>query len=307
MAGGTLTLGVPAEDYPSVYRLFDASGRALEPDEMPAVRAARGERLEHVQVDWETPRGLRTVLVSGSTIASAAGAEVTVMTFEDVTALEGARRRSSLLADELRVDARQRRRRDHRAVAGPQADLRQRGGRALLRHPAGTGAGPVRRRDLPARASRRRTELGRPLDLARLPGRLALAGLSPEPVTIRSRDLATGEIRWARIKATAVHDPDGGVRLAINVIEDITELKRSEEAQRFLAEASRRLSGSSLDYELTLRGGDRAGGADLADRVSGRCSSTSTARRARGGRGDADGRGVARARADDRADDRAGG
>jgi serine phosphatase RsbU (regulator of sigma subunit) len=42
------------------------------------------------------------------------------------------------------------------------------------------------------------------------------------------------------------------VRLAINVIEDITELKRSEEAQRFLAEASRRFSGSSLDYERTL-------------------------------------------------------
>ena len=59
-------------------------------------------------------------------------------------------------------------------------------------------------------------------------------------------------MRWARIKATAVRDPDGGVRLAINVIEDITELKRSEEAQRFLAEASRRLSGSSLDYERTL-------------------------------------------------------
>ena len=69
---------------------------------------------------------------------------------------------------------------------------------------------------------------------------------------MRSRDLETGEVRWARIKATAVHDPDGGVRLAINVIEDITELKRSEEAQRFLAEASRRLSGSSLDYERTL-------------------------------------------------------
>ena len=58
-------------------------------------------------------------------------------------------------------------------------------------------------------------------------------------------------MRWARIKSTAVRDPDGGVRLAINLIEDITELKRSEEAQRFLAEASRRLAGS-LDYERTL-------------------------------------------------------
>ena len=59
-------------------------------------------------------------------------------------------------------------------------------------------------------------------------------------------------MRWSRIKATGVRDPDGGVRLAINLVEDITELKRSEESQRFLAEASRRLAGSSLDYERTL-------------------------------------------------------
>ena len=149
-------------------------------------------------------------------------------------------------------------------------------------------------------------ELGRPLDLARLPGRLALAGLDPEPVVMRSRDLETGEIKWARIKATAVHDPDGGVRLAINVIEDITELKRSEESQRFLAEASRRLSGSSLDYERTLAAVGRAGGAGAGRRVRRR---SRRRRRAAGGgaRGDAHGRGVARALAGDRADDRRAG
>jgi hypothetical protein len=92
---------------------------------------------------------------------------------------------------------------------------------------------------------------GQPLELSRLPGRLALAGLDPEPIIIRSRDRETGELRWTRIKSTAVPDAHGGVRLAINVLEDITELKRSEEAQRFLAEASRRLAGS-LDYEPTI-------------------------------------------------------
>ena len=44
---------------------------------------------------------------------------------------------------------------------------------------------------------------------------------------------------------------DGSVRLAINVIEDVTELKQVEQAQRFLAEASRMLA-DSLDYEATL-------------------------------------------------------
>jgi PAS domain S-box-containing protein len=96
-------------------------------------------------------------------------------------------------------------------------------------------------------------EEGRPFELERLPGRAALAGEEPEPATVCFRDRTTGEIRWARIKSTPVRDDDGGggVRLAINVIEDITELKRSEHAQRFLAEASRTLA-SSLDYERTL-------------------------------------------------------
>ena len=94
-------------------------------------------------------------------------------------------------------------------------------------------------------------EDGGPLDLDRLPGRLALAG----------RDAGAGHHPgarphhrrgvWARIKATAVRDAAGNVRLAINLVEDITELKRSEQAQRFLAEASRRLAGT-LDYERTL-------------------------------------------------------
>ena len=218
---------------------------------MPAVRAARGERLEHVQVDWDTPSGRRSVLVSAFTIALDADRRVTVVTFEDVTSLEGARRRSSLLADELRVmldnvaDAITVQSPDHKLIYANEAASRHYGiprGQALDQFDAATY---LRRFDAT-------DDAGRPLDLARLPGRLALAGLDPEPVLVRSRELATGEVRWARIKATAVYDSDGRVRLAINVIEDITELKRSEEAQRFLAEASRRLSGSSLDYELTL-------------------------------------------------------
>jgi PAS domain-containing protein len=251
LAGGALRLGVPAEDYPRTYRLYDASGRPLGPDEMPAVRAARGEVLEHVQVDWETPDGLRTLIVSGSTITLASGRRVTLVTFEDATALEGARRRSSLLADELRVmldnvaDAITVQSPDHKLIYANEA---------AARHYGIPGDSDLAHFDVLRYLERFEAtdELGRPLDVARLPGRLALAGLDPEPVVIRSRDRETGEVKWARIKATAVHDPDGGVRLAINVIEDITELKRSEEAQRFLAEASRRLSGSSLDYERTL-------------------------------------------------------
>jgi len=204
-------------------------------------------------------------VVSGSTIALEGGRAVTVVTFEDVTSLEGARRRSSLLADELRVmldnvaDAITVQSPDHKLIYANEAASRHYG------IPTGTAL-----EDFNVVTYLRRFEVsddtGRPLDLARLPGRLALAGLDPEPIVVRFRELATGGVHWARIKATAVHDPDGGVRLAINVIEDITELKRSEEAQRFLAEASRRFSGSSLDYERTLAAVGELAIPSLADR-----------------------------------------
>ena len=76
-------------------------------------------------------------------------------------------------------------------------------------------------------------------------------GEEPEPVLIQFIDRETGERRWSRIKARPVHDADGSVRLAINVIEDVTELKQVEQSQRFLAEASRALA-DSLEYESTL-------------------------------------------------------
>ena len=87
LAGGALTLGVPAEEYPRAYRLCDAvraRARRRTRCRRCARRAAR--RSSHVQVDWDTPDGLRTVLVSGSTIALDGGRRVTVVTFEDVTA-----------------------------------------------------------------------------------------------------------------------------------------------------------------------------------------------------------------------------
>jgi PAS domain S-box-containing protein len=91
----------------------------------------------------------------------------------------------------------------------------------------------------------------RPVGPEDLPGRKALQGLDPEPMTLRYRPATGGPERWTRIKARGLRGPDGGVRMAITVIEDITELKQTELTQRFLAEASRLLA-DSLDYEATL-------------------------------------------------------
>ena len=94
-------------------------------------------------------------------------------------------------------------------------------------------------------------EDGKPFPIDKLPGRRALAGEEPEPVIVRYRVRATGEARWSRVKARPLRAPDGSVAQAINVIEDITDLKQAEETQRLLAEAGRVLAGS-LDYEETL-------------------------------------------------------
>ena len=55
---------------------------------------------------------------------------------------------------------------------------------------------------------------------------------------------------WLLTKATLYTDPSGE-RLAINIIEDVTEAKDAELRQRFLAEAGQLLA-TSLDYEQTL-------------------------------------------------------
>jgi serine phosphatase RsbU (regulator of sigma subunit) len=53
-------------------------------------------------------------------------------------------------------------------------------------------------------------------------------------------------------KATPVFDSRGGLSMVISVIEDLTDVKRAELAQRLLAEAGQALS-SSLDYEQALK------------------------------------------------------
>jgi PAS domain S-box-containing protein len=89
------------------------------------------------------------------------------------------------------------------------------------------------------------TEDGEPFPMERLPGRLALLGEPAEAVT-RQVNVATHEERWTMVKATPIHDDEGNVVMAINVIEDITDLKRSELAQRVLAEVGK-IVGSSLE------------------------------------------------------------
>lgn len=95
-------------------------------------------------------------------------------------------------------------------------------------------------------------ERGRRLTLDDLPSARALAGQTPEPLLVRNVVRGTGTERWLLHKATPVFDDDGGLSLVINVIEDVSDVKRAELSQRLLAQAGKELS-SSLDYEQTLQ------------------------------------------------------
>ena len=95
-------------------------------------------------------------------------------------------------------------------------------------------------------------EDGSPLSDREYPTSRVLRGENPGPVTIRIVKRPTGEERWRVTKARGVNDSRGRPRLVVSVIEDITDRKRSELAQRLLSRTGDVLA-SSLDYEQTLR------------------------------------------------------
>jgi PAS domain S-box-containing protein len=108
-------------------------------------------------------------------------------------------------------------------------------------------------------------EHGRELDLDEMPGRKLFAGEVAKPLLVRNIVRATGEERWLVVRSSPVLDPESGhVEYAVNVFENITEVKRAQLTESFMAEASRVLA-SSLDYPHTLRHVARLAVPRLAD------------------------------------------
>jgi PAS domain S-box-containing protein len=96
-------------------------------------------------------------------------------------------------------------------------------------------------------------EQGHELNLEGMPGRRLFAGESAQPLLVRNIVRATGEERWLIVRSSPISDPDTGrVLYAVNVFENITEVKRVERAESFMAEASRVLA-SSMEYTQTLQ------------------------------------------------------
>ncbi|QSQ24794.1 PAS domain-containing protein [Pyxidicoccus parkwayensis] len=89
MAGGRFPLGVRTEGYANVYHLTDEQGRPVPPEQSPAGRAARGERLKQAPVVWHTAAGTFSLLTDSELMPAAHGHPATaVLALQDVTQLK---------------------------------------------------------------------------------------------------------------------------------------------------------------------------------------------------------------------------
>ena len=108
-------------------------------------------------------------------------------------------------------------------------------------------------------------ESGEELDLDAMPARRLFRGEQAPPLLVRNIVRATGEERWVIVRASPIADPETGrMAYAANVFEDVTEVKRAQLAEAFMAQASRVLA-SSLDYGETLQRVARLAAGELAD------------------------------------------
>ncbi|HTQ67364.1 MAG TPA: SpoIIE family protein phosphatase [Solirubrobacteraceae bacterium] len=109
------------------------------------------------------------------------------------------------------------------------------------------------------------SESGEELSLEEMPARRLFRGEPVEPLLVRNIVRATGEERWIIVRASPIVDPRSSrVMYAANVFEDVTEVKRAQLAEGFMAQASRVLA-SSMDYTETLGRVAKLAAGDLAD------------------------------------------
>jgi PAS domain S-box-containing protein len=110
-----------------------------------------------------------------------------------------------------------------------------------------------------------RDEHGAELTAEQLPHRRMFAGEDPEPMLLHAIERTSGEERWLMARPAPVLDHESERLLfSVNVYEDITEVKRAETAESFMAEASRVLA-SSMDFPETLQKVARLAVPQIAD------------------------------------------
>jgi hypothetical protein len=94
-------------------------------------------------------------------------------------------------------------------------------------------------------------EHGRPLSAEAMPGRVVLRqDIDEASLLVRNVDRETGELRWWLMQARRLHGH--AEDLAVNLVEDLTAIKKAELGLRLLSESGRVLA-SSLNYEDMLQ------------------------------------------------------
>jgi PAS domain S-box-containing protein len=105
LAGGEFPMAASAAEYHQVYYCTDAEDKRIPDDQMPGVRAARGERLDKFEMNWRVPDGTRSLLIDAELLPAMHGHPATVvMPFQDITQLkqiEAELRRTNQAKDEF--------------------------------------------------------------------------------------------------------------------------------------------------------------------------------------------------------------
>jgi len=93
---------------------------------------------------------------------------------------------------------------------------------------------------------------GSPLDPAELPSRRVLAGEESAELTVAFRPAGGGAEHAARVRAFGIRDAGGALRHVVSLFTRVTEERRRERREAFVAEAGGAI-GATLDYFATLR------------------------------------------------------
>jgi signal transduction histidine kinase len=110
IAGGSLARPESAEDYLRLFDIRDLEDRPLRVEDVPAVRAARGEVVSDAQIRWYTSSGMKVITIHAARIPAMLGHPETVLiAFDDITALKDAQ---AQLEEAVRV------RQDFLSIAG---------------------------------------------------------------------------------------------------------------------------------------------------------------------------------------------
>ncbi|MEO7118856.1 MAG: ATP-binding protein [Candidatus Limnocylindrales bacterium] len=92
---------------------------------------------------------------------------------------------------------------------------------------------------------------GDPVGFDELPSRLAMRGEHGPERLVRSRIHRSGEERWLILSSTPIFEEGGQVRFVVSIFRDVTEQRRREDGERFLADATAVLA-VTLDERTTI-------------------------------------------------------